>query len=178
MRRSVPLVLTALSVPAVVLALAMPAYAKGGPPPGKGGPHAQGGTHPNGPPANPVMANCSTLGGTTTAPTLSGCLPMNATGGVGVLTFTGGLTLSGDGMVAWTGTGTTSFHYSASLPQSNGNKCTKVAKGDTEAIIHGAVSGNVTQGGSPGVKGAVHAKVCESTTGGLSLLPGSGPFKI
>ena len=103
---------------------------------------------------------------------------MSATGGAGVLTVTGGLTWSGSGMVSWTGTGTTSFHYSASVPQSQGNKCTKVAAGDTEAIIHGAVSGNVTAGGSPGVKGAVHAKVCESSTGGLSLLPGSGPFKI
>ena len=180
MRRFVPLVLTAFAVPAVVLALAMPAYAKGGPPPGKGnhaqgGTHGNGGTHPNGPPAKPVMANCSTLGGTTTAPTLSGCTPMNATGGAGTLTFTGGMTLSGDATVAWIGTGTTTFHYSASLPQSSGNKC---ASGSTEAIIHGAITSNVTAGGSPGVKGAVHAKVCESSTGGLQLLPGSGDFRL
>ena len=84
------------------------------------------------------------------------------------------MSLSGSATVTWNGTGTTTFKYSASLPQSSGNKCAKVAAGDIEAIIHGSVQ----PPGNGGVKGAVHAKTCVATDGSLSLLPGSGPFKI
>lgn len=63
-------------------------------------------------------------------------------------------------------------------PQNERNTCTAVAAGDNETIDRGHIIQNVPAGGSPGVRGAVHAKVCEDTAGNLSLLPGSGPFKI
>ena len=130
-----------------------------------------------GPGPKPAKATCSSLGGNTgSTANLSGCLPTSATGGSG--TFPGSVfathATSGTAMVTWNGTGTTSFHYTTSIPQSRGDKC---AKGSTEAILHGAVSGN-TPIGNAGVKGALHAKVCIDSSGNLSLLSGSGPFRI
>jgi hypothetical protein len=168
MRRSVSvLIVSAVAVPAMLAALALPAFAKGrghGPPTGK-----------------PVNVACTSLTGNasgTPSPSLGGCNQSAATGGSGTGTFTGGLTLSGKATVTWANGGTTAIHYSVSLPQSTGNKCAKVAAGDVEAIVHGAVSGGTPASGSPAVKGAVHAKACVATDGTLSLLPGSGPFRI
>ena len=123
----------------------------------------------------PVKVTCTTLAGTdTTTATLTGCSQAGTTGGSG--TFPGSVfatsATSGDATVTWTGTGSTSFHYTTSLPQSG-----KCGTGGTEAILHGAVSGN-SPSTFTGVKGAVHAKVCIDSLGNLSLLNGSGPFKI
>ena len=132
-----------------------------------------------GPGAKPVRVACASLGGSTSSTAnLSTCTPTSATGGSG--SFPGSVfathATSGDATVTWSGTGTTSFHFTTSIPQGRGDKC---AKGSTEAILHGAVSGNSPSGGSPGVKGAVHAKVCiDDSSGNLSLLAMSGPFKI
>src|SRR5579863_6223045 len=118
MRRSVPiLILSAVAVPAWVMASAVPAFAKG---------------HGQGPPAGKsVSVACTTLGGNTSgtpAPSLGNCNQSAATGGSGTGTFTGGLSLSGNATITWANGGTTTIHYSVSLPQSAGNKCAKVAQ--------------------------------------------------
>lgn len=164
MRRSHRLlILSTLAVPALVAGLVIPsvAYAKGH------GPKTP----------KPVSVTCTTLGGNdsgTPPPALGLCNQPSTTGGSGMIAFTGGLSTSGSATVTWASAGKTTINYSASLPQSKGNKCAKVATGDIEAIIHGSVQ----PPGSGGVKGAVHAKICVATDGSLSLLPGSGPFKI
>ena len=163
MRRSHRLlVLTGLAVPVLVAGLVIPsAYAKG-------------------PGPKPVKVSCTTLSGNVsgvpTPPTISGCTPTSATGGTG--TFSGFVGGSGTLTVTWNGTGTTTASYSSTEPASKGNKCAKVGAGDIEAILHGSVTGNSPAGGSPGVKAALHAKVCVDPSFNLSLLPGSGPFKI
>jgi len=130
-----------------------------------------------GPGPKPVKVACTSLAGNTSSTAdLSSCAPMTTTGGSG--SFPGNVfathATSGDATVTWTATGSTSFHYTTSIPQSRGNKC---GKGNTEAILHGSVTGN-TPSTFTGVKGAVHAKVCIDSSGNLSLLKGSGPFKI
>ena len=154
------LVLTALGVGVIGAAFVLPgsAFAKG-------------------PGPKPVKVTCTTLGGNTASTAnLSSCSQMSTTGGSGSFPGTVFAThaTSGNATVTWTGTGSTSFHYTTSIPQSRGNKC---GTGNTEAILHGAVSGN-SPSTFTGVKGAVHAKVCIDSSGNLSLLKGSGPFKI
>jgi hypothetical protein len=161
MRRSVPFVISGLAATSLVLALAGPASAAKGP--------------------KPVKVTCTSLSGNfltmTPPPTISNCNQPATTGGSG--TFTGFTGTSGTITVTWSGgLGTTSAHYSATIPQSKGNKCAKINSALTEAIVHGAVSGNAPAGGSPGVKGALSAKICVNlTTGDLRLLPPK-PFKI
>lgn len=168
MRKSTSvLAMSALVVPVLVVAMAVPAFAN---------------RHGHGPPTGkPVNVQCTSLSGNssgTPPPSLGSCNQSAATGGSGTGTFTGGLSLSGNATITWSNGGTTSIHYSVSLPQSTGNKCAKVASGDVEGIVHGAVSGGTPATGSPAVKGAVHAKICVATDGSLSLLPGSGPFRV
>ena len=154
--------MSGLAAAGLVLVLAGPASAKG-----------------HGP--KPVKVSCTVLSGNfltnVPPPTISTCNQPAATGGSG--TFSGFTGTSGTITVTWSGgLGTTSAHYSATIPQSKGNKCAKINSALTEAILHGAVSGNAPAGGSPGVKGALSAKICVNlTTGDLSLLPPK-PFKI
>jgi hypothetical protein len=124
----------------------------------------------------PVTVACTSLTGNSSgspSPALGVCSQPTVTGGSGTIAFTGGMSVRGSATVTWTGTSTTKFNYSASLPQSSGNKCAKVAAGDIEAIIHGSVQ----PPGNGGVKGAVRAKICVATDGTLSLL-GSGSFNL
>jgi len=149
----------ALVIPIVVAAVVVPgsAYARG---------HG----------AKQVKVACATLGGNylTGIPTIGGCNQPAATGGLG--TFPGSsLGPSGSITVTWTGTGTTTFLYSSTVPDSKGNKC---PTGLTEVILHGSVAGNSPIGtGNAGVKGAVHAKICVDLSGG-SLRMLTGTFKI
>jgi hypothetical protein len=155
------LVLSTLAVPALVAGLMIPsvAYAKG----------------PKAP--KPVKVTCTSLGGNpitnTPPPNVGGCNQPAATGGSGTFSgFTGG---TGTITVTWNGTGTTKARYSSTEPASKGNKC---PTGSTEVILHGAVApGGVPVSPSPGVKGALHTKLCLSSTGDLSLLHGQ-VFKI
>ena len=155
------LLLSALTVPALVAGLALPsvAFAKGPPT------------------AKPVKVTCTSLAGNAITdvppPNVGGCNQPAATGGSG--TFSGFTGTSGTLTVTWNGTGTTKAHYSSSTPQSTGNKC---PTGQTEVILHGAVSpGGVPVSPSPGVKGALHTKLCLDSAGNLSLLHGQ-TFKI
>jgi hypothetical protein len=168
MRRSFRYLVPMVAVPILAVAVILPGSAS-----------AKG---PKGP--KPVKVTCTTVSGNVsgvpTPPTISGCTPTSATGGMG--TFSGFVGGSGNLVVTWNGgaEGTTSAAYSSTEPSptSKGNKCAKVAAGDIEAILHGSVTGNSPAGGSPGVKAALHAKICVDTNFNLSLLPGSGPFKI
>jgi hypothetical protein len=77
---------------------------------------------------------------------------------------------SGSITVTWNGTGTTTFAYSTTNPASKRNKC---PAGQTEAILHGSITGNSPIGiGNTGVKGAIHAKLCVDSGSELSLLAG------
>ena len=147
--------LSGLAVPALVAGLVIPsvAYAKG-------------------PGPKPVKVTCTTLSGNVsnvpTPPTISGCNMPTATGGSG--TFSGFTGQSGSLTITWNGTGSTTANYSATIPQSKGNKC---PTGQTEAILHGSVTGNTPTGtGNAGVKGSLRAKVCLDSGGNLSLLQG------
>jgi hypothetical protein len=148
-----------MAVPVLVAGLVIPsAYAKG-------------------PGPKPVKVVCTTLSGNIanvpTPPTISGCSMPTATGGSG--TFSGFTGQTGTLTITWNGTGTTSAAYSATIPQSNGNKC---PAGQTEAILHGSVTGNSPTGtGNAGVKGALHSKICLDSGGNLSLLHGQ-TFKV
>jgi hypothetical protein len=116
----------------------------------------------------------------TNPPTISGCNMPNVTGGFGTFAA-GGLGLSGNATVTWNGTGTTTFSYSTTAP--NGDKCpmdsTSPGNRQTEEILHGAVRSNTETNPATdgGVKAAVTAKVCVTSTLDLSLLPPK-PFKL
>ena len=166
MRRPFRLMLIpTLAVPALLAATLLPgsAYAKG-------------------PGPKPVKVVCTTLSGNfitnTPPPTIGACTQPTATGGSG--TFAGFTGQSGTLTITWNGTGTTSAAYSATIPQSKGNKCPAPL---TEAILHGSVSGNTPIGtGNAGVKGALHSKICvdlsgDAGNGDLSLLHGQ-TFKV
>jgi hypothetical protein len=49
--------------------------------------------------------------------------------------------------------------------------------GSAEVIRHGSVTGNTPVFPSPGVKGALHTKLCLDSTGNLKLFQGQ-TFKI
>ena len=138
-------------------------------PPGPKGPHVP----------KPVKIACTALSGNAASsanpPTISGCNHSNVTGGSGVFPA-GGLGASGATTVSWQSGGSTSIQYSSTVPQSKGDKCgpdpTSPGNKETEVILHGSVQ----PPGSGGVKGAVRARICLTSTLDMSLL--SGQFKL
>ena len=165
MRRSRLFVLATLAVPALVAGLVLPsaAYAKG----------------PKTP--KPVRVTCTHLSGNVaTTINISGCNEPIATGGSG--TFPGGsLGTSGNATVTWNGTGTTTFSYTSTIPTKSHCPADSTNPGhqQTEAILHGVVRSNTETSPSTdgGVKAAVTAKICVTSTLDLSLLPPK-PFKL
>jgi hypothetical protein len=115
------------------------------------------------------------VSGTPTFPTIGGCNQTAVTGGSG--TFSGFTGASGHITITWATNGTTTAAYSSTAPK--GNKCpidSTVPGGttkQTEIILHGSVQ----PPGNGGVKGALHTKLCLTSTFDLSLLAGQ-TFKI
>ena len=171
-------ILLTLVVPLSVVMLVSPSGAQG--PPGPQGPSGTPGPHgPHG--FKPVKIACTTLSGNAASssnpPTISGCNHQNVTGGAG--TFPAGsigASPAGNTTVSWQSGGATTIQYASTVPQAQGDKCgpdpTSPGNQQTEVILHGSVQ----PPGNGGVKGAVHAKICLTSTGDMSLL--SGPFKL
>jgi hypothetical protein len=110
--------------------------------------------------------------GTPSGPALGGCSPTLNSGGSATFTFAPAT--SGTSTVTWNGAGTAQFHYTTSFPTAK-----KCPSGDVYVILHGAVFSTTPVGtGNGGVKGGIHAKICVHSSGDLSLLAGSGPFKL
>jgi hypothetical protein len=138
--------------------------------------HQPSASQPPGPRGGrPVKVACATLSGnaasTSNPPTISSCNHPNITGGLG--TFPpGGLDASGTTTVSWQSGRSTTFQYTTTVPQRRGDRCgadpTSPGNKETEVILHGSVQ----PPGSGGVKGAVRAKFCLTSTGDISLLSG------
>ncbi len=125
--------------------------------------------------ARPVKVECATLSGNAASssnpPTISDCNHPNVTGGVGFFP-PGGLDASGNTTVTWRSGGSTTIEYTSTVPQSKGDRCgadpTSPGSKETEVILHGSVQ----PPGSGGVKGAVRAKICLTSTFDMRLLSG------
>ena len=176
-------ILLTLVVPLSVLMLVSPSGAQVQP--GQQGPAVQSGptsTPPHGPHGfKPVKIACTTLSGNAASssnpPTISGCNHQNVSGGAGIFPAGSiGASPAGNTTVSWQSGGATTIQYASTVPQARGDKCgpdpSSPGNQQTEVILHGSVQ----PPGSGGVKGAVHAKICVTATGDLSLL--SGQFKV
>lgn len=161
-------VVPTIALPVVVAAMVFPgsAYAKG-------------------PKPKAERAACTALGGTLSAPTLSGCSPTLQTGDSGTMSSlpatlaTVPVRPSGSVTVTWANTATTTVGFHTSIP--SGDHCpidtTSSANPQpkqTEVILAGKVTGN---GGTPptgdgGVKAAVKTKICVDSQGDVTLLSG------
>ncbi len=120
-------------------------------------------------PAFAVATSCTTLGGTESAATLSGCNDGANTGGSG--TF--GAVTHSPGTVSWASGGTNTFSFT--YKDYTSGKKDKCGAGSIYVELKGKITGHTGAGSS--VTGKVKADIClNDTTLALSLKSGSFSF--
>jgi predicted RecA/RadA family phage recombinase len=116
-----------------------------------------------------LSIRCTHLSGSISGSTakLSGCSGNTGKSGtVPIASFA-----SGTGTITWANGKTTSVSGTVTSPSKDETETKSCAAGSTEYLLKGKVTADTT--GSATVGGTVHAEACLSSTGTLSLEPGT-----